>query len=208
MTDPTSLAVHDVLARNREAQTRFLAELVKVPSDNPPGDCQRHADRAAELREGLGCEAERHAVPADVLKANGMVSASNLTVREHFGPGPTIALNAHGDVVPPGLGWSMDPFGAVIEDGLMHGRGVAVSKSDVATFAHAPIAPITLKASGAKLNGTAELHHTFDEAAGGLIGPGCLPERRLSKPDHAICAGFAHGVTTAHSGCPRTTSAG
>jgi acetylornithine deacetylase/succinyl-diaminopimelate desuccinylase-like protein len=36
---------------------------------------------------------------ADVL-ANGMISATNLIVRHRFGPGPVIALNAHGDVVP------------------------------------------------------------------------------------------------------------
>ena len=30
---------------------------------------------------------------------------------------PVIALNAHGDVVPPGLGWRHDPYGAEIEDG-------------------------------------------------------------------------------------------
>lgn len=198
MSDPTSLAIHDFLARSREAQTRFLAELVRVPSDNPPGDCQRHADRAAELLEGLGFEVERHAVPADLVKANGMVSASNLIVRERFGPGPTVALNAHGDVVPPGLGWTKDPFGAVIEDEVMYGRGVAVSKSDFATFTFALLA---LKASGAKLNGAVELHFTYDEEAGGLIGPGYILDQALSKPDYAICAGFSYGVTTAHNGC-------
>ena len=45
-------------------------------------------------------------MPVDVVRANGMISATNLVVRERFGPGPTIALNAHGDVVPPGLGSS------------------------------------------------------------------------------------------------------
>ncbi|MEQ9609285.1 MAG: peptidase M20, partial [Kiloniellaceae bacterium] len=37
----------DTLNAARDAQTRFLAELVKVPSDNPPGDCRAHAERAA-----------------------------------------------------------------------------------------------------------------------------------------------------------------
>jgi hypothetical protein len=96
-----------------EAQAAFLAELVKVPSDNPPGDCSMHAERAAELLEGLGLEVERHPVPEGQVRANGMVSATNLVVRRRFGQGgPTIALNAHGDVVPPGEGWTRDPFGA------------------------------------------------------------------------------------------------
>jgi len=41
------------LADQRAAQTRFLADLVKVPSDNPPGDCRPHAERAGQLLEAL-----------------------------------------------------------------------------------------------------------------------------------------------------------
>ena len=51
----------------------------------------------------------------------------------------------------------------------MYGRGVAVSKSDFATYSYALLA---LKASGAELAGTVELHFTYDEEAGGGIGPG------------------------------------
>src|SRR6185369_983671 len=158
---PTPAAlIDDYLARHRDLETRFLAELVKVPSDNPPGDCAPHAERVANLLSEMGFTVERHPVPIEAVRANGMISATNLIVRERFGPGPTIALNAHGDVVPPGLGWSTDPYGAVIADGVMYGRGVAVSKSDIATYAFALAA---LKASGARLNGSVELHFTYDE---------------------------------------------
>jgi succinyl-diaminopimelate desuccinylase len=109
-----------------------------------------------------------------------------------------IALNAHGDVVAPGLGWSSDPYGAEIRDGRMYGRGVAVSKSDFATYAYALLA---LKEMGAPLAGTVELHFTYDEEAGGEIGPKWLLDRGLTKPDFAVSAGFAYGVTTAHNGC-------
>jgi acetylornithine deacetylase/succinyl-diaminopimelate desuccinylase family protein len=186
------------LREKQAAETAFLAELVKVPSDNPPGDCVPHAKRAAELLEGLGFKVEQYPVPDDAVRANGMISATNLVVREHFGDGPVIACNAHGDVVPPGLGWSVDPYGAQIKDGYMYGRGVAVSKSDFATYAFALLA---LKASGARLNGTVELHLTYDEEAGGLIGPARLLEQKISQPDYAVSAGFSYGVTTAHNGC-------
>lgn len=186
------------LDAEREAQAAFLAELVKVPSDNPPGDCRRHALRAAELLEGLGLTVERHPVPQDQVRANGMIAATNLVVRRRFGDGPVIALNAHGDVVPPGEGWTRDPYGAEIVDGWMYGRGAAVSKSDFATYVWALKA---LEACGAELGGTIELHLTYDEEAGGEIGPGFLLGRGISRPDLALSAGFSYGVVTAHNGC-------
>ena len=191
--------IHAFLAAERGAQVAFLAELVRKPSDNPPGDCAPHAEQAAVLLEALGFSVERHPVPDALVKANGMVSCTNLLVRQRFGEGgPTIALNAHGDVVPPGGGWSCDPYGAEIRDGWMFGRGVAVSKSDFATYAFALRA---LKASGAALAGAIELHFTYDEETGGQLGPRWLLAQGLSRPDFAICAGFSYGVTTAHNGC-------
>jgi acetylornithine deacetylase/succinyl-diaminopimelate desuccinylase family protein len=181
-----------------DAQVDFLRVLVQHPSDNPPGDCAPHAMVAAALLEGLGFTVERHPVPTAVVEANGMISATNLIVRRRFGPGPVIALNAHGDVVPPGEGWSVDPYGGVVRDGRMLGRGVAVSKSDVATYAFALKA---LEAHAADLAGTVELHFTYDEEAGGLIGPGWILDQGLSRPDYAISAGFSYNVVIAHNGC-------
>jgi acetylornithine deacetylase/succinyl-diaminopimelate desuccinylase-like protein len=186
------------LDRDFAAQTAFLAELVKVPSDNPPGDCAAHAARTAELLEGLGLTVERHVVPVDQVKANGMISATNLIVRRKFGDGPVVALNAHGDVVPPGEGWTKAPYGAEVVDGWMYGRGVAVSKSDLASYTWALLA---LQASGAPLAGTIELHFTYDEEAGGNVGPGLIMREGLSKPDLVLGAGFSYAVVTAHNGC-------
>jgi succinyl-diaminopimelate desuccinylase len=179
-------------------QVRFLAELVRVPSDNPPGDCTPHAQHTAQLLAAQGFTVERYGVPETEVRANGMISATNLVVRHRFGDGPVIALNAHGDVVQPGEGWTTDPYGAEIRDGVMYGRGVAVSKSDIATYAYALRALI---ASGAVLNGTVELHITYDEEAGGLLGPGWLLAKGLTKPDYAISAGFSYSVVVAHNGC-------
>lgn len=190
--------LHDILTTLRARQAAFLAELIKMPSDNPPGDCARHAARAAALLEELGLAVESYPVPEALVRGNGMVSATNLIIRQHFGDGPTVALNAHGDVVPPGRGWTRDPYGAEIRDGVMYGRGVAVSKSDFATYAFALMA---LRASGASLKGTVELHFTYDEEAGGHIGPKWLLDEGISKPNYAIAAGFSYGVVIAHNGC-------
>jgi succinyl-diaminopimelate desuccinylase len=190
--------IKTLIDRSHPAQVQFLAELVRVPSDNPPGDCAAHGQRAAALLEDLGFTVERHVVPESEVRAQGMISATNLIVRRRFGPGPTVALNAHGDVVPPGEGWTADPYGAQIRDGVMYGRGVAVSKSDFATYAFALKA---LEDSGVALQGSVELHFTYDEEAGGLIGPGWLLERELTRPDFVISAGFAYNVVVAHNGC-------
>jgi succinyl-diaminopimelate desuccinylase len=201
MTPDIKRTIAAFLDAYREAETRFLAELVRVPSDNPPGDCAPHAERAATLLEGLGFAVERHAVPEARVRGGGMISVTNLVVRERFGAGPVIALNAHGDVVPPGLGWTTDPYGAEIRDGVMYGRGVAVSKSDFATYAFALLALREAARQGAKLAGTVELHLTYDEEIGGLLGPGWLLAEGISNPDYAISAGFAYDIVTAHNGC-------
>ena len=189
----------DFIDANFAHAVEFLKALVRVPSDNPPGDCARHANEAARLLEGLGFKVERHKVPDDVVKKFGMVSATNLIVRERFGSGkgPVIALNAHGDVVPPGEGWASDPYGAQEKGGAIYGRGAAVSKSDFATYAFALLA---LKDKPAGLDGTIELHLTYDEEAGGYVGPKWLLDQKLSKPDFAFSAGFSYAIVTAHNG--------
>ena len=179
-------------------EVAFLRELVRVPTDTPPGDNAPHAERTAVLLEGMGYAVERHPVPARRVRAAGLTSLTNLIVRRRFGAGPTIALNAHGDVVPPGDGWTTPPYEGVIAKGRMYGRGVAVSKSDFATYAFALRA---LEELGRPLAGTVELHFTYDEEFGGLLGPGYLLGTGATKPDLAIGAGFSYAVVTAHNGC-------
>ncbi|WP_407316242.1 M20/M25/M40 family metallo-hydrolase [Pseudomonas sp. nanlin1] len=197
MTDPKQ-TLGAVIDQGFAAQTEMLQALVRTPSDNPPGDCTPHAEVTARLLEAMGFTVERHTVPAAVVEAAGMVSATNLIVRHRFGPGPTIALNAHGDVVPPGRGWSSDPYGGEIREGWLYGRGAAVSKSDITTYAHALAA---LKTLDLPLAGSVELHITYDEETGGLAGPGWLLKEKLSAPDYVLSAAFSYHVITAHNGC-------
>jgi succinyl-diaminopimelate desuccinylase len=191
-------AIATWIDQHAEEQIAFLAKVVQCPSDNPPGNCAPHALLTASLLEEMQFAVEQHTVPSTFANQTGLESAINLIVREKFGAGPTVALNAHGDVVPPGGGWSVDPYSATVRDGWMIGRGAAVSKSDFATYAFALRA---LKAVAAPLRGSVELHFTYDEETGGLAGPGWLLQQGLSKPDYAICAGFSYNVTTAHNGC-------
>ena len=184
-----------------DEEVAFLQSLVRVPTDTPPGNNAPHAERTAELIKDFGFDAERHAVPEAEVRDYGMESITNLIVRRKYGPegsGRTIALNAHGDVVPPGEGWTQDPYGARIEDGRMYGRATAVSKSDFSTFTFAVRA---LEAVARPAKGAVELHFTYDEEFGGLLGPGWLLSHNLTKPDLMVAAGFSYEVVTAHNGC-------
>ncbi len=181
-----------------DEQVKFLQALVQVPTDTPPGNNAPHAERTADLLKAFGYEAEKHAVPEADVKAYGLESITNLIVRRKYGAGKTIALNAHGDVVPPGEGWTHPPYGGEIHNGAMYGRATAVSKSDFSTFTFATRA---LESLGLPLKGGVELHFTYDEEFGGEMGPGWLLARGLTKPDLMIAAGFSYQVVTAHNGC-------
>ena len=203
MTTPTDYEKIDHwVDAHFDEEVRFLQQLIRVPTDTPPGNNAPHAERTAELLKDFGFDAEKYPVPRAEVRAYGMESITNLIVRRNYsaeaGQGRTIALNAHGDVVPPGEGWTKDPYGGEIVDGKIYGRASAVSKCDFASFTFAVRA---LESLGLPLRGAVELHFTYDEEFGGEMGPGWLLKNGLTKPDLMIAAGFSYEVVTAHNGC-------
>ncbi len=187
-----------------DEEIKFLQALIQVPTDTPPGNNAPHAERTAALLEDYGFQAEKHSPSAAELAEYGMQSITNLIVRRKYdaagegGGGKTIALNAHGDVVPPGEGWTKNPYGGEIDNGFVYGRAAAVSKSDFASFTFATRA---LEAVAKPTAGSVELHFTYDEEFGGELGPGWLLKKGLTRPDLMIAAGFSYQVITAHNGC-------
>ena len=181
-----------------DEQVKFLQELVRAPTDTPPGNNTPHALRTAELLHTMGLPAEQFEIPTALVHEHGLSSITNLIVRRRYGEGRVIALNAHGDVVPPGEGWTQDPYGADIVDGKLYGRASAVSKCDFSTFTFALRA---LEAVAKPTKGSVELHFTYDEEFGGELGPGWLLANGHTKPDLMMAAGFSYQVVTAHNGC-------
>ena len=181
-----------------DEEVRFLQQLVQVPTDTPPGHNAPHAERTAALLSAFGFEAEKHVVPAPDVQAAGLQSITNLVVRRPYGVGRTVGLNAHGDVVPPGKGWTHDPYGGEVVNGKLYGRAAAVSKCDFATFTFATRAIESLRVP---LHGSVELYFTYDEEFGGELGPGWLLNKGVIKPDMLIAAGFSYQVVTGHNGC-------
>jgi len=182
-----------------DEEVALLQQVLRIPTDTPPGNNTPHAETVAELVKAYGWNAEKHVVPEQEVRDYGMESITNLIIRRPYAAGgPTIALNAHGDVVPPGEGWTYPPYGGVIDNGYIYGRAAAVSKCDFATYIFAVRA---LEALGVKLKGGVELHFTYDEEFGGLLGPGFLLREKLTKPDYVIAAGFSYNIVTAHNAC-------
>ena len=198
---PTYEALDHWIDAHFDDEVAFLQALVRVPTDTPPGNNAPHAERTAALLAPMGFEVEQHPVPQADVQAYGMQSITNLIVRRPYGPvgsGRTVALNAHGDVVPPGEGWTHEPYGGDIKDGNIYGRATAVSKGDFASFTFAVRA---LEAVAKPGKGAVELHFTYDEEFGGLLGPGWLLQQGLTRPDLLLAAGFSYEVVTAHNGC-------
>lgn len=96
---------------------RWLQELIRIPSvTRDEGAIARYVE--AELRK-LGFEPT--------------VEANNV----HFetGEGPhCLLLNSHLDTVEVGSGWKRDPFGGVLEDGKLYGRGASDDKGNIAAM--------------------------------------------------------------------------
>ena len=191
-------AIDQWIDQHFDEQVQFLQALIRIPTDSPPGDNTPHALHTAAMLKDFGMQAEAFEIPADEVKAHGLASITNLIVRRRYGEGRVVALNAHGDVVPPGEGWTHDPYGGEVEDGMIYGRAAAVSKCDFATFTFAVRA---LEAVAKPSKGSVELHFTYDEEFGGELGPGWLLAHGHTKPDLMIAAGFSYQVVTAHNGC-------
>ena len=196
-------ALDDWVQAHFDEQVAFLQSLVRVPTDTPPGDNAPHAEHTARALQAMGLAVQRLPVPAAAVQAKGLRSIVNLLVRHPMGPGgPTVALNAHGDVVPPGEGWHHDPYGGEVVDGRLYGRAAAVSKSDFATYTFALRAlDHVARSQSLTLAGTVELHFTYDEEWGGELGPEWLLAQGHTRPDLLMAAGFSHEVVVAHNGC-------
>ena len=171
----------------REEVSSLTAELVRIPTINPPGDAYEACARfLGERLAGRGFSVE-------YLRAEGAVGDSdryprtNVVARiEGDGPGPCVHFNSHIDVVAPGEGWTVDPFAGVIRDGRVYGRGTCDMKGGLAASV---VAVEALLESGAAFPGAIEISGTVDEESGGYAGVAWLAERgHFSKPrvDHVI----------------------
>lgn len=178
---------------------RFLQELVRIPSVNPPGEYEPIASFLAGELNDLGLEATLCAVPPELVAAAGLPAARlNVLTRLGNGAHPCLVLNAHLDTVPVSGAWSVGPFSGELRDGCVYGRGASDSKGRIACYAYVLVA---LARAGFAPTGSVVLAATADEETGGALGVRYLLETGVLAPDYAVVEGQCHAIWVAANGC-------
>ncbi len=152
----------------RDEIVAFTADLIRIPTVNPPGDA--YPECAALIGRRLG----EAGLDVQYVEADGLPEHTAAHPRVNVvgrgagtGTGKRVHLNGHFDVVPPGEGWSVDPFGGVVKDGRIYGRGASDMKSGIAA---AVFAVEAIRRAGIDLGGTVDISGTVDEESGGFAG--------------------------------------
>jgi succinyl-diaminopimelate desuccinylase len=171
----------------RDEIVDFCVDLVRLPTVNPPGEGYREcAELVGKRLERCGFEVAYHEAEerAEHTRAHPRVNVVGRLAGA--AARPLVHLNGHMDVVPPGNGWTFDPFAAVVKDGRLYGRGSADMKAGLAAAVYAVEA---LRRAGAELRGSVEVSGTVDEESGGQAGMGYLCERGIvgqARTDYVI----------------------
>jgi succinyl-diaminopimelate desuccinylase len=157
----------------------LASDLIRIPTVNPPGDAYQ---ACAEL---IGRRLAGRGFKVEYLRAEGAIGDSarhprlNVVARyEGARPGPCVHFNGHIDVVEAGRGWTVEPFGAALNDGRLYGRGASDMKGGLAA---AIIAAEAIIEAG-PFAGALEISGTVDEETGGYAGVAWLAAKGYFSP--------------------------
>jgi len=181
MLTPTEEKVVERVDDLADEMIDWLRDLVRIPTVNPPGENYR------DCAQFIGNKLKQFGYEVSFIEATGRPECStahpriNLIGRlEGERSGPALHFNGHIDVVPPGAGWTVDPFKAELRDGKIYGRGVTDQKAGIAASLFAIEA---IRRAGLTLEGSVEQSATVDEESGGFAGVAYLAEHGYIKRD-------------------------
>ncbi|MER7570224.1 ArgE/DapE family deacylase [Streptomyces sp. NPDC126514] len=185
---------------------RTLLELIAIPSvtgSAAESEIQHHLARRLEL---LGLDVELWSMDLDALRSHPAFPGSEAPRDEAWGlvgttaggDGPTLVLQGHVDVVPPGdpATWPGDPFVPRVTGDLVHGRGACDMKAGLTAHLAALAA---IRAAGIRLRGRVAVHFVVGEEDGGTGAFGTL-ERGYRGDACVIAEPTAGSVITANAG--------
>jgi succinyl-diaminopimelate desuccinylase len=171
-------AADRVLAEVSAATDEIVAltgDLIRLPTVNPPGAGYRECARLIGARLGvMGMDVAYVDAVGRPEHSERHPRVNVIGLLEGTQSRPCVHLNGHFDVVPPGEDWTEDPFGGLVRDGRIYGRGASDMKSGIAA---AVIAVDAIRRAGVSLRGTVEISGTVDEESGGFAGVAYLCEQ-------------------------------
>ena len=171
----------------RDEIVEFTVGLIRIPTVNPPGDYYRECAEVIHGRLREAGLAVQYVAAEGLPEHTAKYPRINVVGRSgDAGARPRLHLNGHFDVVPPGDDWTVDPFGGVVRDGRIHGRGASDMKSGLAA---AIFAVEALRRAGVRLRGGIDFSATVDEESGGFAGVAHLCEAGVisaENTDYAI----------------------
>jgi acetylornithine deacetylase/succinyl-diaminopimelate desuccinylase-like protein len=154
-----------------EQAATLLAEMIRTPTVNPPGDERALARKLANFLGQAGIE---HGVITTPSARGGATRAAVWARLRGTGDRPALALLSHLDTVPAApTEWTVNPFAGEIGDGFVWGRGALDAKG--VTVAHL-MALVELARSEIGLERDVLFLATPDEETGGRNGAGWLVE--------------------------------
>ena len=181
--DRVLAAVDDAAAEIVE----FTQHLIRIPTVNPPGEAYEFCAHVIGARlAASGFEVEYHAADGRPEHTFTHPRVNVVGWRRGRSARPVIHINGHMDVVPPGTGWTVDPFGGEVRDGRIYGRGACDMKGGLAAGIFAAEA---IRRAGIVPGGSVEISGTVDEESGGFAGVAWLAQQgRLSatRQDYVI----------------------
>ncbi|SOD84634.1 ArgE/DapE family deacylase [Streptomyces sp. Ag109_G2-15] len=162
---------------------RMLMELIRIPSVTGSAAESEIQHLLGGWLERLGLEVDLWSMDLPALLADPAFPGMEVPREEAWGlvgltegggDGPTLILQGHVDVVPPGdlAAWDGDPFvPRVVGDDLMYGRGACDMKAGVVAHLAALAA---IRAAGLRLRGRVAVHFVVGEEDGGIGAFGTL----------------------------------
>jgi succinyl-diaminopimelate desuccinylase len=180
------------LAERRQEVVELCRGLIRVPSEDPPGDTRPIADFIRQYLRDRGIPTTCHAPDPQRPNLVGRLELSR--------PGPNVVFNGHMETLPVGDRgrWTHDPFAGVIADGRLYGRGASCMKGGIAGLISAALA---LREHADQLGGSVTLLLVSDEVNGGGVGTGWMLEHVAeARGDVALVGEGGPAITFGHKG--------
>ncbi|HEX5475094.1 MAG TPA: acetylornithine deacetylase/succinyl-diaminopimelate desuccinylase family protein [Vicinamibacterales bacterium] len=160
----------------------FTSELIRIPTVNPPGELYREcAELIGRRLHACGFQVAYHEAEDRAEHSVAYPRVNVVGRRKGRSDRPAVHLNGHFDVVPPGDGWTIDPFCGTVDGGRIYGRGSCDMKAGLAA---AVFAAEAIRRAGIELNGTVEVSGTVDEESGGFAGAAWLASHGYLTSKH------------------------